>query len=520
MMESIVRSDWIDVELGLVCEKAQKVKRKEMPPTDTFFYLDIGGLNNEANRIDNHKIYTWEQAPSRAQQLVKVGDVLFSTVRTYLKNIAPVTDKKYEGQICSSGFTVIRGKGKLLESRYALYLSLYEDFLHPLNELQTGTSYPAVRDSDVFAQVIPLAPFPEQRAIVAKIDQLFSRLDYGIASFKAAQEKLAIYRQSVLKKAFEGELTREWREQQTSLPDADELLKQIKTELDDYHQQQLRDWQVDVKAWKAAGKEGKKPLKPKKYKVITELTRESLSRLPELPNEWCWQKLGSVCQQIQIGPFGSQMHRHEYVEKGVPVVNPQHIKSQKIFPQVFISEEKAKSLPQYVLEENDIVLGRRGEMGRSACISPKEKGWFCGSGSLFIRLGNRFNGLLYSLILSERRVVHYLEEKGSGTTMTNLNSTILSELPIQLIPLNEQAQITKEIESRFSVCDHLQQAIEQGLQKAETLRQSVLKKAFEGRLLTEAELDNCRAAPDWEPAQQLLARIQSEKSVIAIKAER
>ena len=297
----------------------------------------------------------------------------------------------------------------------------------------------------------------------------------------------------------------------TCLPNTDELLKQIITELEGYHQQQLRDWQVAVKVWKAADKEGKKPAKPKKYKVITELTKEDLSQLPELPNEWCWQKLGSICHKIQIGPFGSQMHRHEYVEKGVPVVNPQHIKSQKISPQVFISEEKAESLPQYVLEENDVILGRRGEMGRSACISPKEKGWFCGSGSLFVRLGKLFNRVLYSLILSERRVVHYLEEKGSGTTMTNLNSTILNELPIQLIPLKEQAQITKEIESRFSVCDHLQQAIEQGLQQAEALRQSVLKKAFEGRLLTEAELANCRAAPDWEPAQQLLARIQAKK---------
>ena len=358
---------------------------------------------------------------------------------------------------------------------------------------------------------IEIPALPEQRSIVTKIDQLFSRLDYGIASLKDAHEKLALYRQTILKKAFEGELTREWREQQTSLPNTDELLKQIITEFDDYHQQQLRDWQVAVKVWKAAGKEGKKPAKPKKYKVITELTKEDLSKLPELPNEWCWQKLGSICQKIQIGPFGSQVHRHEYVEKGVPVVNPQHIKSQQISPQVFISEEKAESLPQYVLKENDVILGRRGEMGRSACISPKEKGWFCGSGSLFVRLGKLFNGILYSLILSERRVVHYLEERGSGTTMTNLNLTILSELPMQLIPLKEQAQIVKEIESRLSVCDHLQQAIEQGLQQAEALRQSVLKKAFEGRLLTEAELADCRAAPDWEPAQQLLARIQAEK---------
>ena len=327
----------------------------------------------------------------------------------------------------------------------------------------------------------PVAPINEQHRIAAKIEALFSKLDNGIASFKAAQEKLTIYRQAVLKKAFEGKLTRGWREQQTNLQDTGVLLKQIKTDLDDYYQQQLRDWQVAVKAWTAKGKEGKKPSKPKKNKVITELTKEDLSKLPELPNEWCWRKLGSICQKLQIGPFGSQMHRHDYVEKGVPVVNPQHIKSQKIFPRVFISKDKAESLPQYVLKENDIILGRRGEMGRSACISRKENGWFCGSGSLFIRMGNMFNGVLYSLILSERRVVQYLEAEGGGTTMTNLNSTILNELPIQLIPLEEQAQITKEIESRFSVCDHLQQEIERGLQKAEALRQSVLKKAFEGQ---------------------------------------
>ena len=234
MMGGAVGSDWVDVELGLVCEKVQKVKRKEMPPHVKFLYLDIGGIDNQLNRIAGHKTYNWEKAPSRAQQVVKVGDVLFSTVRTYLKNIALVTDQKYEDQICSSSFTVIRGKEKLLESAYALYLSLYEGFLHPLNELQTGTSYPAVRDSDVFAQVIPLPPVPEQRAIVAKIEQLVSRLDYGIASLKVAQEKLATYRQSVLKKAFEGRLLTETELADCcAMPDwepAQQLLARIQTE--------------------------------------------------------------------------------------------------------------------------------------------------------------------------------------------------------------------------------------------------------------------------------------------------
>ena len=90
--------------------------------------------------------------------------------------------------------------------------------------------------------------------------------------------------------------------------------------------------------------------------------------------------------------------------------------------------------------------------------------------------------------------------------------SIFSKLLIKRPPLVEQRAIIKEIESRFSVCDRLYQEIERSLQKAEALRQSILKKAFEGRLLTESELAACRAALDWEPAQQLLARIQAQTS--------
>ena len=203
------RSDWIEVELGLVCEKARKIKSNEMPTAEEFFYLDISGIDNKLNIVSGHKTYTWEKAPSRAQQVVKIGDVLFSTVRTYLKNIALVIDEKYEGQICSSGFTVIRGKEKLLESRYALYLSLYEGFLHPLNELQTGTSYPAVRDRDVFAQVIPLAPLAEQRAIIKEIEARFSVCDHLQQEIERGLQQTEALRQSVLKKAFEGRLLTE-----------------------------------------------------------------------------------------------------------------------------------------------------------------------------------------------------------------------------------------------------------------------------------------------------------------------
>jgi Restriction endonuclease S subunits len=98
---------WKVVVLKEVCEKVEAVKRKEKKPEEELLYLDIGGIDNNTNKILSHKTYKWKDAPSRAQQIVFVDDVLFSTVRTYMKNIAVVENKIFDGQIASSGFCVI-----------------------------------------------------------------------------------------------------------------------------------------------------------------------------------------------------------------------------------------------------------------------------------------------------------------------------------------------------------------------------------------------------------------------------
>lgn len=477
-----MRGDWVEVELGLVCEKAQKVKRNEMPPSESFIYLDIGGLDNELKRITGHKIYTWEQAPSRAQQLVKVGDVLFSTVRTYLKNIAPVTDKKYEDQICSSGFTVIRGKEKLLESKYVLYTSLYEGFLQPLNKLQTGTSYPAVRDSDVFAQVIPLPPLPEQRAIIAEIEQLFSKLDYGIANLKAGQEKLVIYRQAVLKKAFEGSLLTEvdlaaCRAEPDWEP-AEQLLARIQTE-------------------KGAKRKTEKSTAAK----IGDSER----------GDWVEVELGLVCEKAQKVKRKEMPPVETFLYLDIGGINNElnRITGHKTY-----TWEKAPSRAQQVVKVGDVLFSTVRTYLRNIALVTDEKyeDQVCSSGFTVIRGKEKLLESRYALYLSlYEGFLHPLYELQTGTSYPAVRDSDVFTQVIPLAPLPEQRAIIKEIESRLSVCDHLQQAIEQGLQKAEALRQSVLKKAFEGRLLTETELADCRVAPDWEPAQQLLARIQAKK---------
>ncbi|MFA7036067.1 MAG: restriction endonuclease subunit S, partial [Methanosarcina sp.] len=108
--------------------------------------------------------------------------------------------------------------------------------------------------------------------------------------------------------------------------------------------------------------------------------------------------------------------------------------------------------------------------------------------------------------------VHGNSVKTDGVNQSNINGEKLGNYPFPLCSLPEQQTIVQEIETRLSICDKIEQDIETNLEKAEALRQSILKKAFEGKLLNERELAEVRGAEDWEPAEVLLERIKAEKA--------
>ncbi len=143
--------------------------------------------------------------------------------------------------------------------------------------------------------IIPLPPLPEQYRIVAKIEQLLSELDKGVAELKKAQENLELYRQSLLKAAFEGRLTKKWRKEHADeLESAEKLLARIKTEREKRYQKQLDEWKQAVQEWEDRGKPGRKPRKPRKPKVLPPLTEEKLAELPELPDGWVYSYLSHL----------------------------------------------------------------------------------------------------------------------------------------------------------------------------------------------------------------------------------
>ena len=195
-------------------------------------------------------------------------------------------------------------------------------------------------------------------------------------------------------------------------------------------------------------------------------------------------EIREIVDDIRIGPFGTMLHKSDYIDNGVPVINPQHIKNLSIVEsnRITVSNDKAKELSAYRLKCNDIIMGRRGEMGRAAAITEREDGWICGTGSILFRLKPDYDAVFFAQILSSPDVIHYLEAKATGTTMKNLNEEIVKHIPVPNITKHEQQKITNMLDSKLSVCDSIEKTIDTALQEAEALRQSILKQAFEGGL--------------------------------------
>ncbi len=318
------------------------------------------------------------------------------------------------------------------------FINQYLKFFYSTGEIikyQAGSNnLRNLKFNDYMQITLPLPPIPIQRAIITKIENIFASLDKGIEDLTRANEQLKIYRQAVLKKAFEG----------------------------------------DEKS------------------AIT-----------------------NYVEKIQIGPFGSQLHKEDYIENGIPLINPMHLQGGKITPDssYTISQLKRDSLPNYILNTGDVLMGRRGEMGRCGLVSNKESGWFCGTGSLYLRpIKGKILPIFLYYYLRSSIVKEILTGSAAGTTMMNLNKKIVGSLAVPVLHIEEQQQIVREIESRLSVCDKVEQSIAEALEKSKALRQSILKKAFEGRLLTTTEIEQCKKEADYEPASVLLQRIKREKA--------
>jgi type I restriction enzyme S subunit len=444
-------------------------------------------------------------------------DVLFAKITPCMENgkMAIAPDLVNDLGFGSTEFHVIRPHNGVVPE-YIYYFVSSQQFRYDAEHNMTGAvGQRRVPAPYLSKYLIPVPPTKTQHRIVAKIEELFSELDKGIESLKTAREQLKVYRQAILKHAFEGKLTAQWREDnKDELETADQLLPRIQKERETHHKQQLEEWKDAAKAWEENGREDKKPRKPKVLKPLPKPTVEELDELFELPESWTWIRPEIISAPenyaIGIGPFGSNLKVSDYRKSGVPLIFVRNITRSDFSRDLkYIDRSKYLELIAHSVKPLDLLITKRGDPPGDCEIYPdKCPDAVLTADCLKFRLWEKYvDRRFYRYCINSNLARKQLGLITKGVAQKKISTGRFKTILLPFLCLDEQQVIADHLDQLFSVSEQQEQVILQSLQKSETLRQSILKKAFSGQLV---EQD-----PNDEPASVLLERIKAEKAVQA-----
>ena len=225
----------------------------------------------------------------------------------------------------------------------------------------------------------------------------------------------------------------------------------------------------------------------------------------DLPDGWAWMRLASLIEMFITGPFGSALHKSDYVADGIPLINPMNIIEGKIVPidKMQVSRETVERLSTFKVASSDIVIARRGDMGRCAVVQPEQEGWLCGTGSFVLRFPIVLCSEYFAVCLRSPYSVEYLSGNSIGNTMLNLNQAILKSILLPVPPCTEQKRIINAV---FVANEHLAEISNQSealVACVAKTKAKILDLAIRGQLVPQDPTD--------EPASVLLERIRAEK---------
>ena len=308
--------------------------------------------------------------------------------------------------------------GEQLNPRYLYFFCRHFNF----RRLDKSTTIPSLAKTDLLSIEMPVPPLSEQKRIVARIEELFSELDSGVETLKKTKQQLAVYRQAVLKAAFEGRLTEQWR----------------------------------IRNKCSCG--------------------------------WKTESIVSLVKQgkhsLKAGPFGSALKKDCYVPSGYKVYGQEQvIAGNEEIGDYFISKAKYQELIACKVSPGDVLISLVGTVGKVLVLSTDCKEGVINPRLIKVSLDqNKMLPLFFKYYFESDYLRSLYKSKAHGATMDVLNLGMIKELPFAWCPVIEQSQVIREIEQRLSVCDSIEKTVDAALQQAEAMRQSILKKAFEGKL--------------------------------------
>ena len=452
-MSDEIPMGWASAQISDVTEHVPNIKPEDNPDKD-FGYVDISSIDNSSFIITDVKRFKGKDAPSRARRPIRPNDIIFSNVRTYLRNIALI-GQDCAAEVCSTGFTVLR-PNSAVEPRFLFRYVLTDQFLDRVTPQQTGTHYPATSDKVVMSEQIPIAPLAEQRRIVAKLETLLGKVDVSQQRLAKIPVLLKRFRQAVLAAACSGRLTADWRED--------------------------------------AAPQDLIPPEPEDPGEISEV-----EETVEAPDAWRWLPLQALCNPDRSICYGVIKLGVE-VPDGIPCLRTSDVKPllidttgvKRISPS--ISDEYKRTL----LRGGEVLVNVRGTLGGVAVVPDSLRGWNVSREVAVVPT----KGVVAQFItfwIASVRCQNWLSGVAKGVAYTGINIADLKLLPIALPSLPEQQEIVRRVEGLFALADQLELRLAKARGQVDKLTPSLLARAFTGKLVPQDPTD--------EPAEKLLARI-------------
>lgn len=430
---------------------------------------------------------TWQTFQERCP--IEIGDVLYTAVGSYGVAVPVATAQRFSFQ---RHIAHIKPHSQI-DNRFVTYFLNSPFGLTQAHRVARGVAQKTVTLGDLKQFSVSLAPLNEQRRIVAKIDELFSDLDAGVAALERIKANLKRCRAAVLKAAVEGRLTETWRSKHPRTEPAAKLVERILAE-------RRQKWEEEQLARFAAA--DMTPPKGWREKYIKPAALDTTT-LPELPQAWCWVSMEQLCE-VGTGTTPSRSNSSFYDGGTIPWIMSTAVNRPFV-------DEASECVTDEALEETTLRLYPVGTLLVALYGEGKTRGMISE-----LRIAATINQALGALVFqkSAELVRLYVKQfltsnytqlrrQAAGGMQPNLNLGIVKQIAIPLPPLDEQNHITALLGERLSQIEAGECATDHSLKRAARLRQAILKRAFEGKLVPQDATD--------EPADKLLERIRRER---------
>lgn len=483
---------WQLIRLGDVCEPSQYGYTAKAGPSGNIRFLRTTDITSGPIDWDSVPFCTVDDE-TREKYLLHDGDVVISRAGSVgysclIREPQPSVFASY----------LIRFRPKI-NADYFKYFLLTPNYWSAIGEQSLGIAVQNVNATNLSEIDVPIAPAAEQTRIVAKLEELLSDLDAGVAELKTAQKKLGQYRQSLLKAAVEGALTADWRTKNTPAETGAQLLERILTE---------RRARWEAKQLAKFKEQGKKP--PKDWqKKYPEPVQPDISELSELPEGWVWASVDCLLSDIETGKsFKCEErppHAHEVGVVKVSAVSWGEYNEQESKT----CHDESKVRPELFVNEGDFLFSRANTIELvGACVIAKSVTKRVMLSDKILRLilvDDELKTWLLTLLRSEFGR-QYIERLASGNqeSMRNIGQERLRQIPVPLPCSDEITKASELLSENILAAQEQEHAIIISLKQSTAQRQNILRAAFAGELVPQD--------PNDEPARVLLERIRSERA--------